>query len=566
MLAGKANAVGLTIDAIRDAIIEDRTTATALARDFFTRIRKEDSEIGAFLTLCEERALRQAGLIDQMAAEGQPLPPLAGVPVAIKDVMVTSGVRTTAGSKILDNFIPPYDCTAVARLEAAGAVILGKLNCDEFAMGSSNENSAYGAVHNPRDKSRVPGGSSGGSAAAVVADMAVATLGSDTGGSIRQPASFCGVVGLKPTYGRVSRYGLIAFASSLDHIGPFAKTVKEVALVLRAIAGRDPMDSTSAEVPVPDYVAELEKPIQGLKVGVAKEYFGSGLDPEVRAAIEAAIQKLAELGCEVVPVSLPHTEYAIPTYYIVATAEASSNLARYDGVRYGFRAKAGTLSQMYRSTRDGGFGMEVKRRIMLGTYALSAGYYDAYYLKAQKVRTLLTRDFDEAFKKVNVIAAPTCPTPAFKLGEKINDPLAMYLADIYTVTANLAGIPGISVPCGENHEKLPIGLQLFARHFDEATLLRVAQAVDQERSSLVVRSRGATCALLLPPESRSKYRRPVPAMSGKFCSAYWRPRKNKIAGSWKIGGRTTQKFDAGSGSSIGAKGFPKTGLTLIWRN
>src|SRR6202790_4276017 len=462
MIAGKSSAVGLTIDEIRNAIIEDRATATALANDFYERIRKQDPEIGAFLTLCEDRALKQAGLIDQMAAEGQPLPPLAGVPVAIKDVMVTSGVRTTAGSKILDNFIPPYDCTAVARLEAAGAGILGKLNCDGFASGSS-----------------------GGSAAAVAAEMAVATLGSDTGGSIRQPASFCGVVGLKPTYGRVSRYGLIAFASSLDHIGPFAKTVKEVALVLRTIAGRDPMDSTSADVPVPDYVAELEKPVkssgEALKVGVAKEYFGSGLDPEVRAAVEAAIQKLAELGCEVVPVSLPHTEYAIPTYYIVATAEASSNLARYDGVRYGFRAKASTLSEMYRQTRDRGFGMEVKRRIMLGTYALSAGYYDAYYLKAQKVRTLLTRDFDEAFKKVDVIAAPTCPTPAFRLGEKVNDPLAMYLADIYTVTANLAGIPGISVPCGDNHEKLPIGLQLFARHFDEATLLRVAHAYELER-------------------------------------------------------------------------------------
>jgi aspartyl-tRNA(Asn)/glutamyl-tRNA(Gln) amidotransferase subunit A len=484
MIAGK-DSTSLTIDEVRDAIAEGRTTATAVATDFYERIRREDPEIGAFLTLCEERALTQAKRIDQMAAEGQPLPPLAGVPIAIKDVMVTNGVRTTAGSKILDNFVPPYDCTAVARLEAAGAVILGKLNCDEFAMGSSNENSAYGAVHNPRDKSRVPGGSSGVSAAAVAAEMTVATLGSDTGGSIRQPASFCGVVGLKPTYGRVSRYGLIAFASSLDHIGPFAKTVKEVALMLRVIAGRDPMDSTSAEVPVPNYVAELEKPIRNsdepLKVGVAKEYFGEGLDPEVRAAVETAIQKLADLGCEIVPVSLPHTEYAVPTYYIVATAEASSNLARYDGVRYGFRAKANTLSEMYRRTRDGGFGMEVKRRIMLGTYALSAGYYDAYYLKAQKVRTLLTRDFDEAFKKVDVIAAPTCPTPAFRLGEKVNDPLAMYLADIYTVTANLAGIPGISVPCGENHEKLPIGLQLFARHFDEATLLRVAHAYEQSR-------------------------------------------------------------------------------------
>ena len=468
-----------TIDDVRNAIAGRQTTATAIAQRFYDRIRKDDPEIGAFLTLCEERALAQAAHIDGLIAEGKPLPPLAGVPIAIKDVMVTRGVRTTAGSKILDNFIPPYDCTAVARVEADGAVILGKLNCDEFAMGSSTENSAYYPVHNPRAKSRVPGGSSGGSAAAVAAEMSVATLGSDTGGSIRQPASFCGVVGLKPTYGRVSRYGLIAFASSLDHIGPFANTVKDAALMLRTIAGRDPMDATSADLPVPDYVAELDTPIKGLRIGVAKEYFGSGLDPEVRAAVEAAIQKLAELGCEIVSVSLPHTEYAIPAYYIVATAEASANLARFDGVRYGFRAKSNTLSEMYRKTRDAGFGMEVKRRIMLGTYALSAGYYDAYYLKAQKVRTLLARDFDEAFKKVDVIAAPTAPTPAFKLGEKVDDPLAMYLADIYTVTANLAGIPGISVPCGENHEKLPIGLQLLARHFDEATMLRVAHAYEQ---------------------------------------------------------------------------------------
>jgi aspartyl-tRNA(Asn)/glutamyl-tRNA(Gln) amidotransferase subunit A len=476
-----------TIDSVRGAIAERRTSATAVAEEFYTRIKQEDPEIGAFLTLSKERALAKAAEIDKLADAGSPLPPLAGVPVAIKDVMVTRDVRTTAGSKILETFVPPYDCTAVTRLEAAGAMVLGKLNCDEFAMGSSTENSAYHPVHNPRDKSRVPGGSSGGSAAAVAAGMAVATLGSDTGGSIRQPASFCGVVGLKPTYGRVSRYGLIAFASSLDHIGPFTQTVKEAALVLRTIAGRDPMDSTSADVAVPDYVAELAKPVKGLKVGVAKEYFSSGLDPEVRTATEAAIQKLAEQGCEVVPVSLPHTEYAIPAYYIVATAEASANLARYDGVRYGFRARnPRTLSDMYRLTRDGGFGMEVKRRIMLGTYVLSAGYYDAYYLKAQKVRTLLTRDFDEAFKKVDVIAVPTCPTPAFRLGEKVNDPLAMYLADIYTVTANLAGIPAISVPCGENHEKLPIGLQLFGRHFDEATVLRVAHAYEQVRENDVV--------------------------------------------------------------------------------
>src|SRR5947209_2501414 len=472
----------LTIDAARSAIQERKTTSMSLVESFYTRIQKEDSAIGAYLTLTRERALEQADRMDRMAAEGKPLPPLGGVPVAIKDVMCTRGVRTTAGSKILENFIPPHDSTAVARLEAAGAVVLGKANCDEFAMGSSNENSAFHPVRNPRDSSRVPGGSSGGSAAAVAADMAVAALGSDTGGSIRQPASFCGVVGLMPTYGRVSRYGLIAFASSLDHIGPLAKTVRDAATVLGVIAGRDPMDSTSADVPVPDYVAELEKPVSGLKIGVAKEYFGEGLDTQVRKAVETAIQKLAELGCEIIEVSLPHTKYAIPTYYIVATAEASSNLARFDGVRYGFRApEARTLSQMYRCTRDLGFGAEVKRRIMLGTYALSAGYYDAYYLKAQRVRTLLTRDFEDAFRKVDAIVTPTSPTAAFKLGEKVDDPLAMYLADIYTVTADLAGIPGISVPCGETRENLPIGLQILGKHFDEATILRVPHAYEMSR-------------------------------------------------------------------------------------
>jgi len=467
----------LTIDAARSAVQERKITATALAEAFYARIEKDDPQIGAFLTLSKERALAKAGEIDALAAKGEELPLMGGVPVGIKDVMVTRGARTTAGSKILSHYIPPYDCTAVARLEAAGAVVLGKLNCDEFAMGSSNENSAWRPVRNPRDLSRVPGGSSGGSAAAVAADMAVAALGSDTGGSIRQPASFCGVVGLMPTYGRVSRYGLIAFASSLDHIGPLTKTVKDAAIVLSVIAGRDPMDSTSADVPVPDYIAELEKPVRGLKLGVAREYFGEGLDTEVRNAVEAAIQKLAQMGCEIVPVSLPHTRYAIPTYYIVATAEASSNLARYDGVRYGYRARdAGTLSEMYRRSRDQGFGAEVKRRIMLGTYALSAGYYEAYYLKAQKVRTLLAHDFEEAFKKVDAIVTPTSPTAAFKLGEKVDDPLAMYLADIYTVTADLAGIPGISVPCGQTKDKLPIGLQILGKHFDEATILRVAQA------------------------------------------------------------------------------------------
>jgi aspartyl-tRNA(Asn)/glutamyl-tRNA(Gln) amidotransferase subunit A len=470
----------LTIDSARSAIAGGKTSATALAEAFYAKIESDDRKIGAYLILSKERALAKAADVDRRTEQGEPLPPLAGVPVGIKDVLVTKGVRSTAGSKILGNYIPPYDCTAVARLEAAGAVVLGKLNCDEFAMGSSNENSAFKPVHNPRDLSRVPGGSSGGSAAAVAADMAVATLGSDTGGSIRQPASFCGVVGLKPTYGRVSRYGLIAFASSLDHIGPLTKTVKDAAIMLRTIAGRDPMDSTSAEVPVPDYVAELDKPVKGLRIGVAKEYFGRGLEPETRSAVEAAIQKLASQGCEVVEVSLPHTKYAIPAYYLVATAEASSNLARFDGVRYGYRAKdARSLSDMYRRSRDQGFGPEVKRRIMLGTYALSAGYYDAYYLKAQRVRTLLTRDFEEAFKKVDVIVGPTCPTPAFKLGEKIDDPLAMYLADIYTVTANLAGIPGISIPVGVSKEKLPIGMQIFGKHFDEATVLRVANAYEK---------------------------------------------------------------------------------------
>lgn len=472
----------LTIDAARSAVQEQRTTAVALAQAHYDRIQKDDGRIGAFLTLSKQRALEQAQHIDRMAADGQPLPALAGVPVGIKDVMSTRGVRTTAGSKILEKYVPPYDCTAVARMEAAGAVMLGKMNCDEFAMGSSNENSGFHSVRNPRDLSRVPGGSSGGSAAAVAADMAVVTLGSDTGGSIRQPASFCGVVGLMPTYGRVSRYGLIAFASSLDHIGPLAKTVKDAAIVLRTIAGRDPMDSTSAEVPVPDYVGELERPVKGMKIGVAKEYFGEGLDDEVRNAVETAIEKLRRLGCEIVSVSLPHTPYAIPTYYLIATAEASANLARYDGVRYGQRARSvKSLSEMYRRTRDEGFGAEVKRRIMLGTYALSAGYYDAYYLKAQRVRTLLTRDFEEAFRKVDAIVTPTSPTAAFRLGEKSNDPLSMYLADIYTVTADLAGIPGISIPCGETREKLPIGLQILGKHFDEKTILRIAHAYEQTR-------------------------------------------------------------------------------------
>jgi len=422
--------------------------------------------------------------LDAIADRGDPLPPLGGVPVAIKDVIVTRGVRTTAGSKMLANFVPPYDCTAISRLEQAGAIILGKVNCDEFAMGSSTENSAWGPVRNPRDLTRVPGGSSGGSAASVAAGTAVAALGSDTGGSIRQPAAFCGVVGLMPTYGRVSRYGLIAFGSSLDHIGPLTKSAKDAAILLRHIAGRDPMDTTSADAPVPDYELEIGKPVQGLRIGIPREYFPAEMDSEVRESVEAAVKLLAGAGCQVKPISLPHTKYAIPTYYVVATAEASSNLARYDGVRYGYRSpKARTLSEMYRLTRDEGFGPEVKRRIMLGTYALSAGYYDAYYLKAQKVRTLIARDFLEAFRDVDAIVTPTTPTPAFKLGEKSGDPLSMYLADIFTVTASLAGIPGLSVPCGESSTGLPIGLQILGRHFEEGTILRLAHALEHARVS-----------------------------------------------------------------------------------
>jgi aspartyl-tRNA(Asn)/glutamyl-tRNA(Gln) amidotransferase subunit A len=470
----------LTIETTRTAVAAKQITASTLVEQFYGKIKTDDPEIHAYLTLCEDRALKQAKHIDDLVSKGSVLPPLAGVPIGIKDVMVTKGIRTTAGSKILENFIPSYDCTAVSRLEAAGAIMLGKMNCDEFAMGSSNENSAYGPVRNPRDKSRVPGGSSGGSAAAVAAGTAVATLGSDTGGSIRQPASFCGVVGLMPTYGRVSRYGLIAFASSLDHIGPLTKTVKDAAILLRVIAGRDLLDSTSANVPVLDYEADLVKPAGGLRIGVPKEYFGEGLDAEVRASVEAGIAKLRSAGCQIIPISLPHTAFAIPTYYVIATAEASANLARFDGVRYGYRAKgAHTLSEMYRKSRDEGFGAEVKRRIMLGTYALSSGYYDAYYLKAQRVRTLLTRDFEQAFQKVDAIVTPTAPTPAFKIGEKSDDPLSMYLADIYTVTADLAGIPGISVPCGKTAAGLPIGLQVLGRHFDESTILRVAATVEE---------------------------------------------------------------------------------------
>ncbi|HXB62350.1 MAG TPA: Asp-tRNA(Asn)/Glu-tRNA(Gln) amidotransferase subunit GatA [Acidobacteriaceae bacterium] len=468
----------LTIDSVRDAIATKTHTATAIAEAHFARIEAKDGAINSYLALSVERALAQAAKIDTLAAKGDPLPPLAGVPIGIKDVLTMKGSPATASSRILEGYEPPYDCTAVARLEAAGAVLLGKLNCDEFAMGSSNENSAYGPVHNPRALDRVPGGSSGGSAAAVAAGFAVGTLGTDTGGSIRQPAAFCGVVGMLPTYSRVSRYGLIAFASSLDRIGPFTRTVKDTATMLQVTAGYDPLDATSSRHAVPDYVAALKKPVAGLRIGVPEEYFGDGLEPEIRAAVEKTIDNLKAQGCTVKPISLPHTRYAVPTYYVVATAEASSNLARFDGVRYGLRADNSTLSNMYRKTRDKGFGPEVKRRILLGTYVLSAGYYDAYYKKAQQVRMLLTRDFLTAFGEVDAIVTPMTPAPPFKIGEKSDDPLAMYLADIYTVAASLAGICGISVPCGETSDKLPIGVQILGKHFDEETVLRVAQAVE----------------------------------------------------------------------------------------
>ena len=471
----------LTIGEIRDQLTRRQVSAEELVRAHLARIEEKDREVRAYLHLSPARALELAQRIDRLVAAGDPLPPLAGVPVAVKDVILTRGVRTTCASRILENYLAPYDATAVQRLEGAGAAVVGKTNCDEFAMGSSTENSGFFPTHNPHDLTRVPGGSSGGSAAALAANLATVSLGSDTGGSIRQPAALCGIVGMMGTYGRVSRYGLVAFASSLDHIGPFGRSVRDVALVLRTIAGRDPKDSTSADVPVPDYEAALEQDVRGLKIGVPKEFF-AGLDPEIGDTVQKGIELLAKLGCQVEPITLPHTDYAIGCYYIICTAEASSNLARYDGIRYGFRSpQYEDLRDMYKKTRDRGFGAEVKRRIMLGTYVLSSGYYDAYYLKAQKVRTLIARDFMEAFDNVDVIITPTSPIPAFKLGERVDDPLQMYLADIYTVTASLAGIPGISVPCGRTKSEphLPVGMQILAKHFDEARLLQVAHAFEK---------------------------------------------------------------------------------------
>ena len=463
------------------------TSAVTLAEHHYALIAANNTAgdaINAFLALSHERAMQQATRIDEAFARNEDPGPLAGVPVAVKDVLTLTGTPATAGSKILAGYLPPYDATSVRKLEAAGAVILGKLNCDEFAMGSSNENSAYGPVKNPRALDRVPGGSSGGSAAAVAAGFAAATLGTDTGGSIRQPAAFCGVVGLLPTYGRVSRFGLIAFASSLDRVGPFTANVADAATMLQVLAGPDPLDATSSTQPIPEYTAALTHSPAGLRIGIPAEYFEDGLDPEIRAAIDSTLDQLKAQGATLVPISLPHTRYAIPTYYVIATAEASSNLSRMDGVRFGLRAAdSQTLSAMYRNTREEGFGPEVKRRILLGTYALSAGYYDAYYKKAQQVRTLVAQDFLAAFTQCDVLITPMTPTPPFKLGEKSDDPLAMYLADIYTVAASLAGICGISVPCGVTSTQLPIGLQIMAPHFAEPTLLRAAHAVETLHTS-----------------------------------------------------------------------------------
>lgn len=467
------------IDSLRKKILSRQVSAVEVCQAALERIEKL-ADLNAFITLLEDSALLRAREIDRAAERGEQLGPLAGSVIAVKDNMVTRGIRTTAGSRILNNYIPPYTATAVERLTAAGAILIGKTNCDEFAMGSSTENSAYGPARNPWDPERVPGGSSGGSAVAVSGGMSLAALGSDTGGSIRQPAGLCGVVGLKPTYGRVSRYGLIAFGSSLDQIGPIANNVEDVARVLAIIAGRDPYDSTSSNAPATDYPSEINRDIRGLRVGVPREYFGDGLDHDVKRAVTAAIERFADLGAEVADISLPHSEYAISVYYLIATAEASANLARYDGVRYGYRTEeAGTLREMYNRTRDEGFGPEVKRRIMLGTYALSAGYYDQYYGKAQKVRALIERDFRNAFAACDVIAAPVTPTPAFRIGEKTDNPLEMYLSDIYTVTVNLAGVPGLSLPCGLSSSGLPIGIQLIGSHFDEARLLRAGRNLER---------------------------------------------------------------------------------------
>ncbi len=471
-----------SIRELRDSITRQEVSVTEVVEGFLDRIDQQEEKVKAFLSVEAESARAQARALDEKLAQGEAQHGLlTGIPVAVKDNIVTEEIRTTCGSRILENYIPPYDATVVRSLKENGAIVVGKANCDEFAMGSSTENSAYFPTRNPWDLERVPGGSSGGSAAAVAAWEVPGALGSDTGGSIRQPAAFCGVVGLKPTYGRVSRYGLVAFASSLDQIGPLANSVWDVALLLQAIAGSDARDSTSVQRPVEDYLEDLGKDVEGFRIGVPSEWFSSGLDPQIEQAVQVAIQKLEGLGCVVKEVHLPHTEHAISTYYIIAPAEASSNLARYDGVKYGYRSSdASNLEDMFRSARSQGFGEEVKRRIMIGTYALSSGYYDAFFLKASKVRTLLKNDYLEAFKEVDFLVGPTTPSLPFKMGAKTTDPLQMYLMDVYTVTANLAGIPGLALPCGFSQEGLPIGLQIQAPHFEEAKLLRLAHALEGE--------------------------------------------------------------------------------------
>jgi aspartyl-tRNA(Asn)/glutamyl-tRNA(Gln) amidotransferase subunit A len=470
-----------TIQGLHEKLSRRDVSSEEVTRSLLERISEKNRELNAYITVLEEEALAQARRADRRFAEEDFRSPLCGIPLGIKDNMSTRGVRTTCASRMLERFVPPYDATIVRRLREAGAVFLGKTNMDEFAMGSSTEHSLFGPCRNPRDPERVPGGSSGGSACAVAADLCIAALGSDTGGSIRLPAAYCGVVGMKPTYGRVSRFGLVAFASSLDQIGPIAKTVYDCSLLLQAVCGYDPQDSTSVDRPVPDFTAFLDGDIRGLRIGIPKEYFIEGMDREVEELVQKGIGIFEEEGAVPVEISLPHTAYGIPVYYLIATAEASSNLARYDGVKYGFRAPgaSGSLRKMYHRTRSEGFGAEVKRRIVLGTYALSSGYYDAYYRKAQQVRTLIRQDFVEAFRQCDVIVTPTAPSPAFRIGEKTGDPLQMYLLDIFTTTVNLAGLPGLSLPCGTTSKGLPVGMQLLGSHFDEGTVLRAAFAFEQ---------------------------------------------------------------------------------------